>query len=174
VAAPPRRRPYVYLEVPADREFMRLVAKEHAADPDAYWQWVIDQGTLTVREVKRDDSYIDEMVEAERGFWQSVEADETPDPWLPDGEIVVDDEGLADLLDDYGQAHADGDEATKEDAKQQIKNRAQAIAAGREGVKKIHIADTDDYVLWHGSGYWVAKPADREPSGLREDTDVPF
>lgn len=164
---------YVYLEVPADREFTRLVAENHAADPDEFWMWVVDQGELTTKIVERDEAYIDRLITAEREFWiDHVEADVEPHEWKPEGEIEIQDSELERLLDQYGKAKARIDAAqapesavaSKEQAKEAIKNRAQSISAEHGDVKKIWVND-EDYVLWHGSGYWMAKPAEREASG---------
>lgn len=176
---------YVYFEAPADREFTRLVADEHAEDVGAFWQWVIDQGTMTTRKVARDDEYIATMVAAERGFWSHVEHDTEPDLWLPDGEVEVEDDDLADLLDRYGYAHAKGDDARKDELKPAIKERAQYLAAKYEAAngtppKKLHVAGTDDYATWNSRGYWMAKPAERDPNGSPESegqsdySDLPF
>ncbi|MFB6374080.1 MAG: lambda-exonuclease family protein [Bradymonadaceae bacterium] len=179
---------YVYLEVPADREFTRLVADQHVADVDDFWLWVVDRGELTTRTVERDEAYIKRLASVERDFWvDHVEADVEPHKWRPDGEIEVQDEELARLLDQYGKAKAriDASEApdsaveSKEQAKEAIKQRAQSISAEHGDVKKIWVND-EDYVLWHGSGYWMAKPAERTVSSgsggapSPEDVDLGF
>lgn len=164
---------YVYYEPPAEREFIRLVAEHDATEglddwqvdnPDRFLLWVVDLGEVTIREVERDDSYIERMARAEHDFWHNhVDPDVEPDEWLPDGEVRVDAPDLADMLDEYAHAHARGDEATKDRLKPKIKARASAIATDQDiDPKKIWV-NGDDYVLWHG-GYndWQAKPAERE------------
>lgn len=179
---------YVYLEVPADREFTRLIDEEFSISSDDYWLWVVDQGEMTTEVVERDDDYIERLIDAEKRFWGHVEDDDSPDEWMPEGEVRVEDDELADLLDQYGRADArikqtqapEQAEFQKEEAKECIKQRAQSIAAGFDGEepKKIWVND-NDYVLWHGSGYWVAKPDDRapestpKPSSGGDDGEVP-
>jgi len=166
---------YVYMHVPFDREMARMIAQEHARDVDDYWLWMVDKADLQTVTVDRDDDYIDRLADAEREFWaEHIEPDVKPSEWLPEGEIEVEDDKLAYLLDEYGTAKATLDHASapehaeqkKESAKAEIKKLAQSISADHGDVKKIHLKGTDDYVLWHGSGYWVAKPAERTP-----DTD---
>lgn len=155
---------YVYLHVPFDREMARLIADKHAKDVDEYWLWMIDKAGLETVTVDRDDEYIERLADAEREFWnEHIEPDVKPSEWLPEGEIEVDNAKLADLLDEYGHAHADDDQDTKDDVGPEIKKLAQSISADHGDAKKIHLKGTDDYVLWHGSGYWLPKPAEREP-----------
>jgi len=137
---------YVYFEAPADREFTRLVADEFIPDTAEFWQWIIDQGTLTHREVDRDEQFITEMVGAERDFWAHVEDDTEPDEWLPDGEVEVDDPRLAELLDEYGRIKAQmnaakPDKTTKErksDKLREIRQRCQELAVEHGEPKKLH------------------------------------
>ena len=171
---------YVYLCVPFDREMAMRIADTHARDVDEYWLWMVDQATITTRIVERDDDYIRRLADAEQSFWANhIEADKCPDEWLPDGEVQVEHDELADLLEEYGRATAkikasidpEASENEKEAAKQEIKKLAQSVSADHGDAKKIHIAGTDDYVLWHGSGYWVAKPAERTPIAGGGDGD---
>lgn len=172
---------YVYFEVPFDRSSALHIDERFIADDDteAYWRWIVDKGELTIVEVERDASYIDDLVEAERRFWQCVQDDTEPDAYMPEGTVVVDDDELADLLDEYGRTHAElkAHEAPpslknqKNKLKQRIKDRAQSLSAAHDDVEEIHIEGTDDRVYWHGSGYWRADPADRQPT---VDDDAPF
>jgi len=160
---------YVYTTPPINREVAREIANEHAADRDDFLLWLVDEGDVTIQRVDRNDRYIERMKSAEYQFWhEHIDDDIRPEGWLPDGEIEVSDPELEDLLDQYGKAKAridavqapDSAVASKQQAKEAIKQRAQSISAAHGDVKKIWVND-EDYVLWHGSGYWVAKPAER-------------
>ena len=173
---------YVYFEIPFDRQCaLEISNKFVATEDDYYWEWIVQKGNLTVREIPANEDYQRQLIDAEREFWQCVQDDEAPGEYIPEGEIEVEDTELAELLDIYGKAKAQiKDEKSrldiqsakdqKEFAKEQIKKLASAYDA-----KRIHIKNgkPGDHVLWNGRGYWQAKPADR----VIEDNDsmnVPF
>lgn len=173
---------YIYLEVAAERDVMWEAQKKFAADrKDEFWLWFIDQSTMTIQRVEKDQEYCDALANAEEEFWQCVENDVPPKEFLPDGEVRIQDAKLAELLEEYGVVHATIKEQSsapaqledqKELLKDQIKSRAQILSASHGDAKKIYAGDSDDYVLWNKRGYWVAKPAERKPKS--NEIEVPF
>lgn len=160
---------YVYFEVPFKRKYALAIERQFVDCEDDYWRHVVDWGDITVRKINANLQYQQKLVEAEEDFWQCVESEEIPGKYLPEGEIEVEDEQLAELIDEYGKAKAkinarnqridlDEPKQRKKEAKEAIKQRAQAYDA-----KRIHLANgkPGDQVMWNGRGYWQAKPADR-------------
>ena len=179
---------YVYFEPPSNRAFLLshadFLKMEYGADDlTAYYLHLIDEGDVHICDVERDQSYIDLLNKAEEKFWEHVETDTRPEELDPEGSVRIEDPKLADLLESYGRAHAEIKAAKapkeakkkKEDAKKKIKARAAAISAAHDDAKEILVGD--DRVYWHGRGYWVADPKDREVSkkpSTFEKSDLPF
>jgi len=170
---------YVFFEAPFDKAYsLQIDSKFIAANlHDDYWEWVAQEGELTIRKIERDQPYIERLMDAEMEFWQCVEEDTEPGRYLPEGEIEVEDETLQKYLDDYGKAKArieaeksklDLSEAKelKEQAKSAIKSHCECYDA-----KKVHLPN-GDYVLWNGRGYWQAKPQERSVD--KDEVDAPF
>jgi len=170
---------YVFFEAPFDKAYsLQIDSKFIAANlHDDYWEWVAQEGELTIRKIERDQPYIERLMDAEMEFWQCVEEDTEPGRYLPEGEIEVEDETLQKYLDDYGKAKArieaeksklDLSEAKelKEQAKSAIKSHCECYDA-----KKVHLPN-GDYVIWNGRGYWQAKPQERSVD--KDAVDAPF
>lgn len=187
---------YIYFEIPFDRSSALDIAEMFLSEDKKkdYWSWIADEGWMTTRTIDRDDDYIEHLIEAEKKFWSHVENETPPGEFIPEGVIEISDDKLADLLDQYGHAHAEikaasapkDAEERKESAKEAIKQRTQAIASAHGDIKEVRIKGTDDYVKWHGGGYWMAKPSTRdikpeetgdtsgEESESLDDVEVPF
>lgn len=172
---------YVYMQVPFDRSCALQIDERFIDDTDAYWRWVVEQAEITIRQIIRDQETIDRLTSAEADFWACVQTDTVPDPWVPEGTATVSaDSEIADLLDQYGKVHArikahdtpDELEEAKERAKAELKDRAQVLSSAEGDIKEIRVEGTDDRIYWHGSGYWRADPADREPT--TDTIDRPF
>jgi len=177
---------YVYFQVPFDRqvalEFATRFLQER--EVDEYWSWVIDQGSIYVKEVEADPGYIIDLMEVEEDFWGYVQRDEEPPKLRPDGEVEVDDATLASKFDRYAELKqkvnkssnpffSDEDLGDKEDdlddLKEDIKARLDSIRASK-GVKKVFVhGDYGEHKgTWCGS-YFRLYEADAPI-----ETDKPF
>lgn len=171
---------YIYLEVPFDRYYCLEIAERFISpgEQEEYWQWVIDQGALTIRTIDRDDAYIERLIEAEAAFWRSVSYGLEPTEYLPEGEVRIQSSELGDLMHELALVQAEKPQTPKSvtaregELKEEIKHLAGLYSASNGDAKKIYIGDGDDYVLWNARGYWIAKPAPRAPKS--DEVEVPF
>lgn len=171
---------YIYLTIPTDRQtILDIDAQFIDADRKReFWGWIVDQCDMTIREVPRDDAFIENLMDAEAAFWNCVTSETEPPEYLPEGEIRLDAPELEKLMEELAHVQAEKPTTPKEVTKKekalkdQIKTHASAFSAAHGDAKKIYVGDQGDYVLWNARGYWVAKPAARKPKA--DEIEVPF
>jgi len=174
---------YLYFEVPFDRWHALEVADRFVDDEraDEYWQWVADQGDLTIRTIERDQGYIERLFEAEREFWACVQSGDEPGEYLREGEVELEDPNLIAALDDYGRAKAcikarkkAADIASAEAQKEDAKERAKSLLASVDA-KKVYLPNGDK-ATYTSRGYWRLYPETRvaDPDDQSPRFEVPF
>lgn len=162
---------YIYLTIPMDRQTI-LDIEALFVEPERkreFWSWIVDQCEMVVRDVARDEAFIENLMDAEAKFWDCVTRETAPPEYLPEGEVRIEDPDLQELMAQLAYVQAEKPATPKsvtdreKTLKEKIKTYASAVSAAHDDAKKIFVGDQGDYVLWNARGYWVAKPADRQP-----------
>lgn len=171
---------YIYLTIPMDRQTI-LDIESIFVEPERkveFWSWIVDQCEMVVRDVARDEAFIENLMDAEAKFWDCVTNETAPPEYLPKGEVRIEDPELQGLMTQLAYVQAEKPATPKnitdreKALKEKIKTHASAVSAAHDDAKKIFVGDQGDYVLWNARGYWVAKPADRAPK--TSEIEVPF
>lgn len=171
---------YAYHTVPVDRLHALSIADRFVADDmiKAYWQYIAQCGQLQILRIERDDKYIDGLIEHEMQFWSCVDMDIEPPEIAAEGEEIVDDDDLSELMNAYAlvlqqitNAKPPKELDTSKDALlAAIKLRCDVIAR-KGGTKRITL-QSGGSIIWNARGYWQAKPV--APKQLETEIELPF